>query len=165
VDQWRQRHAGMPVHIWRRPRRADEPSVLIVEGTWHESQRPDGADTPWRIADGSLQRLSGDTVDEFIQLGAVCDLVPVRGSDDAVIVLDWSDEHTLDDLPPDHPFDNLVRLSPAGHVVWRLAPPSGDLKCFTGVRWDGGALVAFGWSWRYEIDPDSGEVRSAEFTK
>jgi hypothetical protein len=34
----------MPVHIWRRARHAEEPSVLIVEGTWHESQRPHGTD-------------------------------------------------------------------------------------------------------------------------
>ncbi|MGH9153527.1 MAG: hypothetical protein ACRD03_14250 [Acidimicrobiales bacterium] len=44
VDSWRVRHTGMPVKIIRWPRRSDGPGVLIVEGTWHESRRPDAAD-------------------------------------------------------------------------------------------------------------------------
>ncbi len=37
IDTWRIDHAGVPVTIWRRTNRA---TVKIVEGTWHESQRP-----------------------------------------------------------------------------------------------------------------------------
>ncbi len=44
VDQWRVQHSGLPVKIIRWPRRSDGPGVLIVEGTWHESHRPDSAD-------------------------------------------------------------------------------------------------------------------------
>jgi hypothetical protein len=44
IDAWRVQHAGVPVKIVRWPRRTDGPGVLIVEGTWHESHRPDGAD-------------------------------------------------------------------------------------------------------------------------
>lgn len=43
VDAWR-RWAGVPVRITRWPRRSDGPGVLIVEGTWHETKRPDAAD-------------------------------------------------------------------------------------------------------------------------
>jgi hypothetical protein len=44
VDTWRVQHADLPVKIIRWPRRSDGPGVLIVEGTWHESHRPDAAD-------------------------------------------------------------------------------------------------------------------------
>ena len=44
IDAWRVQHAGQPVKIIRWPRRSDGPGVLVVEGTWHESHRPDGAD-------------------------------------------------------------------------------------------------------------------------
>ena len=44
VDTGRVRHAGLPVKIIRWPRRSDGPGVLIVEGMWHESQRPDVAE-------------------------------------------------------------------------------------------------------------------------
>lgn len=44
IDNWRIGHCGVPVKIIRWPRRADGPGVLIVEGTWHESHRPDAAD-------------------------------------------------------------------------------------------------------------------------
>jgi hypothetical protein len=44
VDTWRGRHSGVPVKIIRWPRQNDGPGVLVVEGTWHESRRPDGAD-------------------------------------------------------------------------------------------------------------------------
>jgi hypothetical protein len=44
VDTWRVRHSGVPVKIIRWPRRSDGPGVLVVEGIWHESHRPDGAD-------------------------------------------------------------------------------------------------------------------------
>ncbi|MEZ5376104.1 MAG: hypothetical protein R2733_06270 [Acidimicrobiales bacterium] len=37
VDTWRTDHIGMPVTIWRRTNNA---TVKIVEGTWHEAQRP-----------------------------------------------------------------------------------------------------------------------------
>jgi len=43
VDAWRQ-WVGVPVRIVRWPRHADGSGVLIVEGTWHEAQRPDGRD-------------------------------------------------------------------------------------------------------------------------
>ena len=43
IDAWRLTHPGVPVQIWRRRRGAEEQGVLIVEGTWHEPQRPDGA--------------------------------------------------------------------------------------------------------------------------
>lgn len=45
VDTWRVQHSGVPVKIIRWPRRTDGPGVLVVEGTWHESHRPDGADS------------------------------------------------------------------------------------------------------------------------
>jgi hypothetical protein len=45
VDTWRVRHSGVPVKIIRWPRGSDGPGVLVVEGTWHESHRPDGADS------------------------------------------------------------------------------------------------------------------------
>jgi hypothetical protein len=44
IDAWRQRHSGLPVKVIRWPRRNDGPGVLVVEGTWHESTRPDVAD-------------------------------------------------------------------------------------------------------------------------
>ena len=44
IDMWRVGHTGVRVQIWRRPRRLDEPGVLVVEGTWHEAIRPDGPD-------------------------------------------------------------------------------------------------------------------------
>lgn len=44
VDTWRTRWSGLPVKIVRWPRRTDGPGVLVVEGTWHEPFRSDGAD-------------------------------------------------------------------------------------------------------------------------
>jgi hypothetical protein len=44
IDTWRIRWSGVPVKVIRWPRRGDGPGVLIVEGTWHESHRPTGAD-------------------------------------------------------------------------------------------------------------------------
>jgi hypothetical protein len=44
VDTWRVQHSGLPVKIIRWPRRNDGPGVLIVEGTLHESHRPDAPD-------------------------------------------------------------------------------------------------------------------------
>jgi len=43
VDNWR---IASPACRWRSSgaRHHDGPGVLIVEGTWHESQRPDAAD-------------------------------------------------------------------------------------------------------------------------
>jgi hypothetical protein len=43
IDNWRLRHTGIAIRIWRRGRRTDGEGVLVVEGTWHEAIRPDGA--------------------------------------------------------------------------------------------------------------------------
>lgn len=45
IDAWRLEHTGVSLRIWRRARGSEE-GVLIVEGTWHEAKRPDGADHP-----------------------------------------------------------------------------------------------------------------------
>jgi hypothetical protein len=44
IDGWRTSWSGLPVEVIRWPRHTDGPGVLIVEGTWHESHRPDGRD-------------------------------------------------------------------------------------------------------------------------
>lgn len=43
IDNWRTAHTGIPVKIIRRRHRSGMTDTLIVEGTWHEAIRLDGA--------------------------------------------------------------------------------------------------------------------------
>ena len=38
LDSWRLQFTGVPVEIWRRT--VPKGETLVVEGTWHEAQRP-----------------------------------------------------------------------------------------------------------------------------
>lgn len=42
IDNWRERHTGIPVKIIRRRRKGDPDDILVVEGVWHEAFRTDG---------------------------------------------------------------------------------------------------------------------------
>ncbi|MCU1463616.1 MAG: hypothetical protein JWO37_3691 [Acidimicrobiales bacterium] len=95
---------------------------------------------------------------------AVHSAMELPGTEDGIIVLDWSRR------PPDvlewHPYPNLLRARPDGTVVWRAdLPPGETLGSWTGAAIENGQLIGFGWESRCRIDMATGEVLDSTFTK
>ena len=85
------------------------------------------------------------------------------GTEDALVLLDpplTDDSHT--------PFPNLLRAGPDGQVVWRAELPVPDdwTDEYVEFRQHDGVLSANSWSSFYVVlDPETGCIRSTEFTK
>jgi hypothetical protein len=104
----------------------------------------------------------------------VC-VVPLPEAPDAIVLLDYSAEGA-----PSR-FANILRVDPDGHIAWRAAPPAiedvasdlaewiteGADDAWVAVRWGKrGDLFANSWScFACELDPTSGRITSAIFTK
>jgi len=91
-------------------------------------------------------------------------VLAVPDSRDAIALLRYSEEGA-----PAH-FPNLVRVRPDGEIQWRGMPPAlepGVHDSWLAFRWaKSGGLSANSWSGFYcKIDPETGTIISAEFTK
>lgn len=91
-------------------------------------------------------------------------VVAVPDSRDAIVLLKYAAEGA-----PTH-FPNLLRVRPDGEIGWRAVPPErerGINDAWVAFRWaKRGGLSANSWSCFYcRIDPDTGVITSAEFTK
>ena len=89
-------------------------------------------------------------------------VVAVPDSRDAIALLRRTED------APAH-FPNLVRVSPDGEIRWRAMPPAlepGAHDSWVAFRAKSGGLSANSWSGFYcKIDPETGAIVSAEFTK
>jgi hypothetical protein len=83
----------------------------------------------------------------------------VPGSDDRIVLFEYPEG--------DGDSRNLVRMTSEGHVVWRAElPDPGSNDAYVEVRWRDGRLTANSWScFLVELDPDTGQLLSATFTK
>lgn len=114
-------------------------------------------DDAW-TADSSGQKWHGKL------LGArVLSVAALPDSEDCVAVVDWTDRPRR--LEAWHPFANLVRASPTGEVMWAADPPRDDLKSWTAVAVHDDTVVAYAWSHRCTLDPDTGRIVATELTK
>jgi hypothetical protein len=83
--------------------------------------------------------------------------LPVEGSSDVIALLDAGSGGT---------FRNLVRVGPDGTVRWEADLPRRDHDYYGYVAWNGDQLVATSFSSHtVTIDPDTGAIMRAEFTK
>jgi hypothetical protein len=117
---------------------------LVVDG--HVEVLDDGEVVWWGDVDGLVAHKA----------------IPLPGSDDGIVVMDWS--HPPRGVEPWHPFPNLMRIRQDGSKVWTADLPLGE-KSYTGVEWRDGRLIGFLWANAAELDPDTGVVRSSWFTK
>jgi hypothetical protein len=75
------------------------------------------------------------------------------------------------DLAPlDRPFQNLLRVDNQRRPVWQASLPPGNASdwhdSYVEIRWEDSYLAANTWSgWFVLIDPDTGDIRKAEFAK
>jgi hypothetical protein len=96
--------------------------------------------------------------------GKVITTLPVRASEDVIVLLD-------PDLRPSgvekwHPFPNILRVRSSGDVVWRSELLPGDTwKCYLAMEWDDEELLARTASYSVHLDPASGKVTDSTFTK
>jgi hypothetical protein len=93
---------------------------------------------------------------------SVLDAFSLPGTPDGIVVLDWMDEP--EGVPAWQPYRNLLRIGSNGTVVWRAELPKNE-KSFTEAKWEEGALIALTWSHRCKVNPDTGQVMEAIFTK
>jgi hypothetical protein len=85
---------------------------------------------------------------------------PLQGAARAVVLLDYI-------AGPTGPKRNLICVDRDGQVVWQAAlPTSSSPESFVSFELLGNELFANSWSgWRVAIDPGTGDIRGAEFTK
>lgn len=90
--------------------------------------------------------------------------VTLPNSDDVVVLLD--PERRPTGVLPWHPFRNVLRVTPAGDIVWRaeLVPGETTAKCWHGIEFKG-ALRARTYSYDCLLDPESGAIVESTFTK
>jgi hypothetical protein len=83
--------------------------------------------------------------------------LPVEGSSDVIALLEAGTGGT---------FRNLVRVGPDGTVRWAADLPRRDHDYYGYVGWSGHELVATSFSSHtVALDPDTGAILRAEFTK
>jgi hypothetical protein len=87
-------------------------------------------------------------------------VLPIRGTEDCIVLLD-PDAHLTGQ------FQNLLRLSAGGSVVWQADLPVGQHNdAYVAVEWSGGRLVANTWSaYRVDLDVNNGRILRSTFTK
>jgi hypothetical protein len=97
--------------------------------------------------------------------GTVINELPVDGSEDVIVLLD--PERRPTGVEAWHPFPNIMRMSPAGEVLWRsaLLPQETAWKCYLSVEWVDDKLVARAPSYKVTLDPESGAIVESVFTK
>ena len=117
----------------------------------------------FNVRDGNVEVSTGRQIEWTGRVLGVSALAafPLPGSEDGIVVLDWMDRPT--GLEAWHPYRNLVRITSTGKIVWRAELPQGEMS-FTEAHWEGG-LLAFGWEHRCRLDPETGLVIEAIFTK
>jgi hypothetical protein len=96
--------------------------------------------------------------------GTVVAEFPVPESGDVIVLLD-PDQRPAGVLPW-HPFQNVLRLSSNGEIIWRaeLVPGESTAKCWMRIEFDH-VLTAWTWSYVCELDPDTGRIVNSTFTK
>jgi hypothetical protein len=97
--------------------------------------------------------------------GTVISELPVRGSEDVIVLLDPQRRPTgVEDW---HPFPNIMRMSPTGEVLWRsaLLPQETAWKCYLLVERLDDKLIAQAPSYKVTLDPESGAIVESVFTK
>jgi hypothetical protein len=122
----------------------------------------------WSEADGRAVARDGDrttwsgTVDGGARVSTV---LPVVDSGDAVLLLHC--DHRPVGVEDWHPFFNLIRVAPDGTIRWRaeLVPQETVWKCYLQVEWRDGRLGALAASYECTIDPATGRLIEAVFTK
>ena len=96
--------------------------------------------------------------------GSVVAELSVPGSDDVVVLLD------PDNRPAGvlawHPFQNVLRLSASGEIMWRaeLVPAESTARCWVRVEFDK-VLTAWTYSYVCELDPATGRIVNTTFVK
>jgi outer membrane protein assembly factor BamB len=85
---------------------------------------------------------------------------PLLTADRAIVLLDYM-------AGPTGPRQNLICVDCDGQVVWQAAlPSSSSPEAFVSFELVGDQLFANSWSgWGVAIDPLTGDIRGAEFTK
>jgi hypothetical protein len=97
--------------------------------------------------------------------GVIQTQLSLPNSDDTIVLLDPDQRPTgIEDW---HPFHNLVRVAPSGDIRWRaeLVPQETAWKCYYAATWRGESLIAYAPSYECQLDPESGHLLAALFTK
>jgi hypothetical protein len=87
-------------------------------------------------------------------------VLPIGGTNDAIVMLN-------PDACRAGSFQNLLRVSADGSVMWRAELPGrqGD-DAYVAVRWAGAQLLANTWStYLVRLDVDTGRILESTFTK
>jgi hypothetical protein len=90
----------------------------------------------------------------------VKEAVALPGADDCIVLYPYmSSQQRI--------FDNLVRCRCDGSVVWRAElPETSEWDAYVAVQLGKDGLTANSWScWYVTLDPDTGRILSARFTK
>jgi len=103
-------------------------------------------------------------VERTIDGGVVMATVMLPNTDDVVVLLD--PDHRPDGVLPWHPFNNVLRVSPSGQIVWRAELLSAETtaKCWHGVEFEGG-LRARTYSYECMLDSETGRIVDSTFMK
>jgi hypothetical protein len=121
----------------------------------------------WRCEGGEAWAADDDRVVWHGSVGigtVVLQALPVPASDDGIVVLDWS--YRPSEVLPWHPYENLARVTSAGDLVWRCAPPASEtLGCWTKAGFVDDRLVVQGWQSECDVDAATGAVLACRFTK
>lgn len=90
---------------------------------------------------------------------AVNTLLEIPNLDDCVVLLNYWERGNR--------FQNLLRVTSAGAIVWRARLPSDvGVDAYVRVKWQSGQLLAWSWSgFMSTIDLSTGNIISQEFTK
>jgi len=82
--------------------------------------------------------------------------LPVEG--DLIVLFDYYEARQK------HVWDNLMRVSPDGTIVWRASPSSSTAR-FTKIEWREGTLMAWTEDCILRLDAASGRILESTFMK
>lgn len=87
-------------------------------------------------------------------------VLPLNNADDCIVLLGYEHSDAM-------PFENLLRLSPSGRVVWRAQLPSEEPNdAYVSLSRTPEGLVANSWSGYWvRLDEASGRIIERVFTK
>ncbi len=89
----------------------------------------------------------------------IAEVLPIVGSTDCVVLGDYSTRKT-------GRFENLLRCTETGNVVWRAELPQHNDGAYVEARWQGKELRANTWDgWLVSLDPSTGKIISVQFVK
>jgi hypothetical protein len=97
--------------------------------------------------------------------GVIIARLTMPDSTDTVVLLD--PERRPDRVLAWHPFPNVLRVTTDGAVVWQceLLSHETTAKCWLGIGWTEGRLLATTFSYVCELDPVTGKIIHETFTK